>query len=110
MNGYNDFSMIKDRMRIKILLPNGTVTSNNTVLPNAGNFVCSNEGNWMVDSASQWNNIDEYEGMTEKYKCEIPFEIKEGETGEIEFEYQFSWYMVGAATFVDPWPVITRLS
>lgn len=87
MSGYNDFTKIKDKFRIKITKPDGS-------------FVTSKDGNWSEDKGSQWSNI---EGQTQ-YKCEIPFTLEED--GEVQFEYQFSWYMQGGATYLDPYPEI----
>jgi hypothetical protein len=42
----------------------------------------------------------------------IPFTVEaipESGSYELEFEYQFSWYFVGAATFLDPFPTIEKV-
>lgn len=87
MYGYNDFTQVKDKFRIKITKPDGS-------------FVTSMDGNWSEDSDSQWINV---EGHTQ-YKCEIPFTLEED--CEVQFEYQFSWYMQGGVTYLDPYPEI----
>ena len=87
MYGYNNFAQIIDRFQCKITLPDGT-------------FVTAADGNWYEDTESSWENI---EGHT-VYRLEIPFELSEA--GEVLFEYSFSWYMIGGATYLDPYPVI----
>ncbi len=88
MCGYNDYTQIKDKFRCRIRRADGSI-------------VCQNQGNWSEDTVSVWENV---EGST-SYKLEIPFHMDEA--GEIEFEYQFSWYMQGAATYLDPYPSIS---
>lgn len=86
--GYNDFSQIANKLRIKITKPDGTI-------------VTSMSGNWVVDTESVWENV---EGHT-VYRCDVPFLLEE--SGEIQVEYQFSWYMQGGVTYLDPYPVIS---
>lgn len=88
---YNNFEQIRDRMRIKLMLPDGSI-------------VTSAQGNWVQDQESTWNNIDE-SNLTSKWKCEIPFTLSD--VGDVEFEYQFSWYAKTASAYVDPYPEIS---
>lgn len=87
MYGYNDYSEIVNRFFSTIELPNGK-------------RVFSEEGNWQLDTDSVWENLDGYTS----YKLTIPFHMDE--EGDITTSFQWSWYMVGAATFVDPFPTI----
>lgn len=87
MYGYNDYSEIMNRFFATIELPNGE-------------RVFSEEGNWQLDDESVWENLDGYTS----YKLTIPFHMEE--EGDISTSFQWSWYMVGAATFVDPFPTI----
>lgn len=89
MYGYNDFSQIADKFRCRITRPDGTMVFS------------SINGNWSQDNESVWENV---EGST-SYRLDIPFTMDEA--GEIEFEYQFSWYMKGASTYLDPYPSIS---
>lgn len=88
MYGYNDFTQIKDRFKVRIKLPDGT-------------SVYSQQGNWSVDETSVYENIED----NTSYKLEIPFEV--AEAGDVEFEYQFSWFRIGGATYLDPHPIIS---
>ena len=87
MYGYNDYSEIMNRFFATIELPNGE-------------RIFSEEGNWQLDGESVWENLDGYTS----YKLTIPFHMEE--EGDISTSFQWSWYMVGAATFVDPFPTI----
>ena len=87
MYGYNDYSEIVDRFHAVIELPNGE-------------RVFSEEGSWQLEEDSVWENLDGYTS----YKLTIPFSMDE--EGDISTSFQWSWYMVGAATFVDPFPTI----
>ena len=87
MYGYNDYSEIMNRFFVTIELPNGK-------------RIFSEEGSWQLDTDSVWENLDGYTS----YKLTIPFHMDE--EGDISTSFQWSWYMVGAATFVDPFPTI----
>lgn len=87
MYGYNDYSEIRHRFSAIIELPNGE-------------RVFSQAGNWELDETSVWENLDGYTS----YKLTIPFHMEE--EGDIVTSYSWFWYMVGAATFVDPFPTI----
>lgn len=85
--GYNNTDDIKKRFQVVINLPDGTQ-------------VFSQAGNWFSDT-STWENVD---GAT-AYRVEIPFTM--AAEGDITVSYTWYWYMVDAATFVDPFPVIS---
>lgn len=87
MYGYNDYSTIKDKFHVIVEIP-------------SGEKIFSEEGNWALDEESVWENLDGYTS----YKLTIPFHMEE--EGDIVTSYTWSWYMVGAATFVDPFPTI----
>lgn len=87
MYGYNDCSAIKDKFHVIVETP-------------SGEKFFSEEGNWALDEESVWENL---EGNT-SYKLTIPFHMEE--EGDIVTSYTWSWYMIGAATFVDPFPTI----
>lgn len=87
MYGYNDYSEIMNRFFVTIELPNGK-------------RIFSEEGSWQLDTDSVWENLDGYTS----YKLTIPFHVDK--EGDISTSFQWSWYMVGAATFVDPFPTI----
>lgn len=87
MYGYNDYSEIMNRFSAIIDLP-------------TGERVFSQAGNWELDETSVWENLDGYTS----YKLTIPFHMEE--EGDISTSFQWFWYMVGAATFVDPFPTI----
>lgn len=87
MYGYNDYSVIKDKFHVIVETP-------------SGERFFSEEGNWELDEESVWENLDGYTS----YKLTIPFHMEE--EGDIVTSYTWSWYMVGAATFVDPFPTI----
>lgn len=92
MYGYNiRFDEIKDRLFIRIKLPNG-------------NYVYSNDGECVEDNESTWSNV---EGTT-NYKFVIPLDVEED--GDIEIDFTWSFYFAGAQTFLDPYPVLTSRS
>ena len=66
----------------------------------AGERVYSQTANWELDESSVWENLDGYTS----YKLTIPFHMEE--EGDISTPLQWYWYMVDAATFVDPFPTI----
>jgi hypothetical protein len=91
-SGYNDPSQIVDHLNVRMLADN--------------KFMCSDVGVWSEDTESTWENID---GTSVKaFKLVIPFEVTEEQ--DVEFEYSFSWYMVGGATFLDPHPIIESVN
>ena len=79
--------MIKDKFHVIVETP-------------SGERFFSEEGSWQLDTDSVWENLDGYTS----YKLTIPFHMEV--EGDIVTSYTWSWYMVGAATFVDPFPVI----
>ena len=92
MYGYNiRFDEIKDRMFIRIKLPNG-------------NYVYSSDGECVKDTVSTWSNV---EGTT-NYKFVIPLDIDRD--GDIEIDFTWSFYFEGAQTFLDPYPKLTARS
>ncbi len=102
MYGYNDYADIASHFQCLINISDTDHIS--SVIT----------GVWTEDTTSEWNNIEQ--GTA--YKLEIPFTIAEttddeGNTiteYEVEFEYSWQWYMAGAATYVDPYPVITTIT
>ena len=86
--GYNDPSMIMDKLRIKMTKADGTVLT-------------TADGTWSEDTTTVWNNIE----AGTAYKFELPFTTAEANE-EVEFEFAFSWDMIGGATYLDPHPVI----
>ena len=87
--GYNDrFDEIKDRLFIRIKLPNGTYTY-------------SNAGKCVLDTTTTRTNI---EGTT-NYKIGIPLDIDQA--GDIEIDFAWSFYMNGGVTLLDPYPKLT---
>lgn len=90
--GYNiRFDEIKDRMFIRIKLPDG-------------NYVYSSAGVCMVDEDTVWSNI---EGTT-NYKFVIPIDVEEA--GNLEIDFTWSFYMDGGVTLLDPYPKLTARS
>ena len=85
--GYNDASMIMDKLRVKLTFADKS-------------SITSFDGKWTEDTTTVWNNIE----AGKAYVLEIPFTVDEDQ--EIEFEYSFSWDMIGGATYLDPHPVI----
>lgn len=91
MYGYNiRFDEIKDRLFIRIKLPNGQ-------------YVYSNAGECIKDTTTVWN----VEGTT-NYKFVIPLDIDRD--GEIEIDFTWSFFFEEAQTFLDPYPVLTSRS
>ena len=88
MYGYNDFTQVAEKFRIKITRPDGSYEMSTV------------SGTWSVDDASEWENV---EGQTQ-YKCEIPFTL--AEDCQVQFEYQFAWAMKGGVLYLDPYPDI----
>lgn len=90
--GYNiRFNEIKDRMFIRIKLPNG-------------NYVYSSAGICSLDEDTVWTNI---EGTT-NYKFVIPIDIDTA--GDIEIDFTWSFYMEGGVTLLDPYPKLVARS
>ena len=89
MFGYNDYSQIKDKMRFRAKLPSGLYVGQN--------------GEWSEDNDTVWNNIE----LNTSYK--YTFYIEMEEAGDVEFSYQFWWYMLGGYTYLDPFPEITQI-
>ena len=86
MFGYNDYSQIKDKMRFRAKLPSGLYVGSN--------------GEWSEDNDTVWNNIE----LNTSYK--YTFYIEMEEEGDVEFSYQFWWYMLGGYTYLDPFPAV----
>ncbi len=84
--GYNDSTQIKDKMRFRAKLPSGLYVGSN--------------GEWSEDNETVWNNIE----LNTSYK--YTFYIDMEEEGDVEFSYQFWWYMLGGYTYLDPFPAI----
>lgn len=84
--GYNDPSQVQDNMRFRAKLPSGTYIGQ--------------DGEWSEDNGTVWNNIE----LNTSYK--YTFYIEMEEEGDVEFSYQFWWYMLGGYTYLDPFPVI----
>lgn len=84
--GYNDSTQIKDKMRFRAKLPSGLYVGSN--------------GEWSEDNETVWNNIE----LHTSYK--YTFYIEMEEAGDVEFSYQFWWYMLGGYTYLDPFPAI----
>lgn len=84
--GYNDSTQIKDKMRFRAKLPSGLYVGSN--------------GEWSEDNETVWNNIE----LHTSYK--YTFYIEMEEEGDVEFSYQFWWYMLGGYTYLDPFPAI----
>ena len=87
--GYNDSSMISDMLKVRITKEDKTI-------------VTSYDGIWSRDVNSVWENIE----AGTAYVLEIPFTIDKAQ--DIEFEFSFSWDMIGGATYLDPHPVIEK--
>ena len=88
--GYNDSTQIKDKMRFRAKLPSGLYVGSN--------------GEWSEDNETVWNNIE----LHTSYK--YTFYIEMEEAGDVEFSYQFWWYMLGGYTYLDPFPAIELVS
>nr|DAG42796.1 MAG TPA: hypothetical protein [Bacteriophage sp.] len=86
MFGYNDYTQIKDKMRFRAKLPSGLYVGSN--------------GEWSEDTETVWNNIEL------NTSCKYTFYIDMEEEGDVEFSYQFWWYMLGGYTYLDPFPAI----
>ena len=86
MFGYNDYSQIKDKMRFRAKLPSGLYVGSNGV--------------WSEDNETVWNNIE----LNSSYKYTFYIDMKE--EGDVEFSYQFWWYMLGGYTYLDPFPAV----
>ena len=86
MFGYNDYTQIKDKMRFRAKLPSGLYVGSN--------------GEWSEDNETVWNNIE----LNTSYK--YTFYIDMEEEGDVEFSYQFWWYMLGGYTYLDPFPAV----
>ena len=86
--GYNDPSMIMEKLRIKLTKADGSVLT-------------TADGNWTLDESTVWNNIE----AGTAFMFELPFTTDEANE-EVEFEFAFSWDMIGGATYLDPHPVI----
>lgn len=84
--GYNDSTQIKDKMRFRAKLPSGLYVGSN--------------GEWSEDNETVWNNIE----LHTSYK--YTFYIEMEEEGDVEFSYQFWWYMLGGYTYLDPFPAV----
>ena len=84
--GYNNPAQIKDKMRFRAKLPSGLYVGSN--------------GTWDEDSETVWNNIELHTPF--KYTFYIEME----EEGDVEFSYQFWWYMLGGYTYLDPFPQV----
>ena len=84
--GYNDSTQIKDKMRFRAKLPSGLYVGSN--------------GEWSEDNETVWNNIE----LNTSYK--YTFYIDMEEEGDVEFSYQFWWYMLGGYTYLDPFPAV----
>lgn len=87
--GYNDPSMISDMLKVRITKEDKSI-------------VTSYDGNWSRDETSVWENIE----AGTAYVLEIPFTVDKAQ--DIEFEFAFSWDMIGGATYLDPHPVIEK--
>ncbi len=86
MFGYNDYTQIKDKMRFRAKLPSGLYVGSN--------------GEWSEDTETVWNNIEL------NTSCKYTFYIDMKEEGDVEFSYQFWWYMLGGYTYLDPFPAV----
>lgn len=86
MFGYNDYTQIKDKMRFRAKLPSGLYVGSN--------------GEWSEDTETVWNNIEL------NTSCKYTFYIDMEEEGDVEFSYQFWWYMLGGYTYLDPFPAV----
>ena len=86
MFGYNDYTQIKDKMRFRAKLPSGLYVGSN--------------GEWSEDNETVWNNIE----LNTSYK--YTFYIDMETEGDVEFSYQFWWYMLGGYTYLDPFPAV----
>lgn len=84
--GYNDSTQIKNKMRFRAKLPTGLYVGAN--------------GEWSEDNDTVWNNIE----LNTSYK--YTFYIEMEEEGDVEFSYQFWWYMLGGYTYLDPFPAV----
>lgn len=87
--GYNDPSMISDQLKVRLTKADKTI-------------VTSFDGEWKPDTSSTWENIE----AGTAYVLEIPFTVDEAQ--DIEFEFAFSWDMIGGATYLDPHPVVEK--
>jgi len=85
--GYNDPTEIPEHFQATIELPDGSK-------------IFSQAGHWEAEDDAVWENVD---GST-SFKLTIPFTMPED--GNVTVSYRWFWYMVDAATFVDPFPVI----
>lgn len=86
--GYNDPNEIGNHLRVRIKRTDGSIIS-------------GFDGNWSLDTTSTWENIESHTSFV----LEIPFSVDDAQ--DIEFEYAFSWAYVGAATYLDPHPIIS---
>lgn len=84
--GYNSPAQIKDKMRFRAKLPSGL-------------YVCDS-GDWSDDPDTVWNNVELNTSF--KYTFYIDMEAE----GDVEFSYQFWWYMLDAYTYLDPFPAV----
>lgn len=89
-NYNNRFDEIKDRLFIRIKLPDGS-------------FVYSNSGICEQDD-STWEDAN---GAT-PYKFTIPVYIGDS-NGDIEVDFTWSFYMRDAMTFLDPYPTLFKI-
>lgn len=85
--GYNDPSMIRDQLKVRVTKEDKTM-------------VTSFDGVWKEDTTSVWENIE----AGTAFVLEIPITVDKEQ--DIEFEFAFSWDMIGGATYLDPHPVI----
>ena len=98
-NYYGRYDEIKDRLFIRIKLPDGS-------------YVYSNEGVCERDTTSVWDGV---EGTT-NYKFVIPLDIKKPsgfrngiDVLNIEIDFTWSFYMLNTATFLDPYPTLEKI-
>lgn len=79
------------------------IINNLTIKMHANNSIFTSvQGQWSEDTTSEWTNIES--GSAKAYKFELTFTANEEQ--DVEFEYAFSWFMVGGAVYLDPHPII----
>ena len=67
-----------------------------------GRIYTSTPTMWAEDTESTWNNIES--GSAKAFVFSMDFTADSEQ--DIEFEYAFSWFMIGGAVYLDPHPTI----